>query len=111
MGRFENFRELSFNFFYVVTERAGQSGNESNFRTIFWGVLLLLDAGQVLGAFTLPIYSWNPDLLIYIEKVDIFKLLFSMVRPENISMAAIYSLILVLYRSRCIRCLTVHYFY
>jgi hypothetical protein len=80
MGILEKSQELAFSFFYVVTERAGQSGNESKFGTICWGIMLLVDAGQVFGSFLLPIFSWSPDVLVYIEKVDIFKALFSMVR-------------------------------
>jgi hypothetical protein len=79
MRLIEKSKELIFSFFYVVTERAGQTGNESNFGIMFWGLLFLLDAGQVLGALWLPVYSWSPDILMYAEKVDIFKAVFSMV--------------------------------
>jgi hypothetical protein len=72
-------RELAFGFFYVLTERTIQTGNESRLGTMYWSLLYLFDAGQVISAMTLPAYGWHPEVLLYLDKLDVFKTIFKSV--------------------------------
>jgi hypothetical protein len=80
MSRIHKLREQIFSFFYVLTERSDQSGNESIFTTMCWSLLYLVDAGQVVSAMTLQEYGWHPDVLVYLDKLDTFKTIFTSVK-------------------------------
>jgi hypothetical protein len=44
-----------------------------------YGVLYLIDAGQVLRALVLPELGWNDSVVTFVERMDVIQLLFQMV--------------------------------
>jgi hypothetical protein len=79
MIKIEKLREQAFGFFYVLTERSVQTGNESRFGTIFWSLLYVVDAGQVISSMAQPAHGWHPEVLLYLDKLDLFKTIFTSV--------------------------------
>ncbi len=82
-------REQAFAFFYVLTERSVQPGNESRFRTAFWSLLYLVDAGQVISAMAQSTYGWHPEVLLYLDKLDVFKAIFTSVCAQHFQAASL----------------------
>ena len=83
MIKIQKLREQAFGFFYVLTERSVQPGNENRFRTIFWSLLFLVDAGQVISTMAQPAYGWHPEVLLYLDKLDLFKTIFTSVLVQH----------------------------
>ncbi len=79
MSKVQNLREQVFSFIYVLTERSDQPGIERRFPTIIWSLLYLIDAGQVISAMFLSAHGWHPDVLLFIDKLDVFKTIFKSV--------------------------------
>lgn len=89
MINFQTLREQAFGFFYVLTERSVQPGNESRLRTTFWSLLYLVDAGQVISAMAQPSYGWHPEVLLYLDKLDVFKTIFTSVCARHFLAASL----------------------
>ncbi len=80
--RWEGLKENLFGLFYVLTEQKNQKGGGRGWSALRCGLIYLVDAGQLLKALVLAEYGWSAEVIAFVEKFDVIKLILGLVRPR-----------------------------
>ena len=78
--RWEGLKENLFGLFYVLTEQKNQKGGGRGWSALRCGLIYLVDAGQLLKALVLAEYGWSAEVIAFVEKFDVIKLILGLVR-------------------------------
>ena len=78
----DDLKESLFCVFYLVTEQKMRHSKGVSFTlgAFRYGILYLVDAGQVISALVLPEFGWDSSVVTFLQRMDVIQLLFQVVR-------------------------------
>jgi hypothetical protein len=78
-ARLERARENAFRLFFAASDRGLEFRGASDAYNTLAAVICMVDAGQVIRTLVSPAFGWTHATLQYLDVLDIFRLLLTLV--------------------------------